>query len=138
MDMNNPRILYAAFWDHQRKPWFIRSGGKGSGIWKTTDGGDTWKKLEEGLPKKLMGKIGVSVSRANSNRVVAIIESEEGGLYRSDDGGEKWALMNRERVLRTRSWYYMHVFTDPKNENVVYVLNAPFMKSIDGGKSFNQ
>ena len=136
MDMNNPRILYAAFWDHQRKPWFIRSGGKGSGILKSTDGGDTWKKLEEGLPKKLMGKIGVSVSRANSNRVFAIIESEEGGLYRSDDGGEKWALMNSDRVLRTRSWYYMHVFTDPKNENVVYVLNAPFMKSIDGGKSF--
>uniref|UniRef100_UPI00404B008C VPS10 domain-containing protein n=1 Tax=Fulvivirga sp. TaxID=1931237 RepID=UPI00404B008C len=136
MDMNNPRILYAAYWDHQRKPWFVRSGGEGSGIYKTTDGGETWKKLTEGLPKALMGKIGVSVSRANSNRVFAVIESEEGGFYRSDDGGEKWTLMNKERILRTRSWYYMHVFADPKNENVVYVLNAPFMKSIDGGKSF--
>ena len=136
MDMNNPRILYAAYWDHQRKPWFVRSGGEGSGIYKTTDGGETWKKLEDGLPKVLMGKIGVSVSRANSNRVYAIVESEEGGLYRSDDGGEKWTLLNKDRVLRARSWYYMHVFSDPKNENVVYVLNAPLMKSIDGGKTF--
>lgn len=136
MDMTNPRIMYAAFWDHQRKPWFVRSGGEFSGIWKTTDGGDTWEKLSEGLPKATMGKIGVSVSRANPDRVYAIIESEEGGLYRSDDAGKKWTLINSQRVLRTRSWYYMHVFTDPKNENVVYVLNAPFMKSIDGGKTF--
>jgi len=137
MDMNNPRILYAAYWDHQRKPWFVRSGGEGSGIYKTTDGGDTWNKLSEGLPKGVTGKIGVSVSRANSNRVFAIIESEKGGLYRSDDGGAKWTLVNSQRMLRTRSWYYMHVFTDPANENVVYVLNAPFLKSIDGGVTFN-
>ncbi len=136
MDMHNPRILYAAYWDHQRKPWFIRSGGPGSGIWKTTDGGDTWQELTEGLPKKLMGKIGITVSRANPDRIFAIIESEEGGLYRSDDAGEKWILLNEERVLRTRSWYYMHVFADPKNQDVVYVLNAPFMRSIDGGKTF--
>lgn len=136
MDMNNPRILYATYWDHERKPWFVRSGGDGSGIYKTTDAGKTWNKLSEGLPKSMMGKIGVSVSRANSNRVYAVIESEDGGLYRSDDGGAKWTLINSQRVLRTRSWYYMHVFTDPKNENVVYVLNAPFMKSIDGGKTF--
>ncbi|MDX1627433.1 MAG: glycosyl hydrolase, partial [Fulvivirga sp.] len=136
MDMNNPRILYAAFWDHQRKPWFVRSGGEGSGIWKTTDGGDNWTKLTKGLPEGVMGKIGVSVSRANPDRVYAIIEADNGGLYRSDDAGNSWQLMNSQRVLRTRSWYYMHVFTDPKNENVVYVLNAPFMKSIDGGKTF--
>lgn len=136
MDMNNPRILYAAYWDHQRKPWFVRSGGSGSGIYKTTDGGETWNKLSEGLPKSMMGKIGISVSRANSNRVFAVIESEDGGLYRSDDAGATWTLINKQRVLRTRSWYYMHVFTDPKNENVVYVLNAPFMKSIDGGVTF--
>lgn len=137
MDMNNPRILYAAYWDHQRKPWYVRSGGPGSGIYKSTDGGDTWEKLTEGLPKAEMGKIGVTVSRANSERIYAIIEAEDGGLYRSDDGGKKWTNVNKDRILRTRSWYYMHIFSDPKNDNVVYVLNAPFMKSIDGGKSFS-
>ena len=136
MDYNNPRILYAAFWDHQRLPWYVRSGGEGSGIWKSTDGGDTWKKLNQGLPKSVMGKIGVTVSRANPKLVYAIIESEEGGLYRSDDAGESWRLVNDERVLRARSWYYMHIYADPSDENVVYVLNAPMMKSIDGGKTF--
>jgi photosystem II stability/assembly factor-like uncharacterized protein len=138
MDMNNPRILYAAYWDTQRTPWFIRSGGPGSGIYKTTDAGKTWKKLKKGLPEGVMGKIGVSVSRANSERVYAIIEADKGGLYRSDDGGESWKLMNSERIIQTRSWYYMHVFADTKNEDLVYVLNAPFNKSIDGGKTFTQ
>ena len=136
MDYNNPRILYASFWDHQRLPWYVRSGGEGSGIWKSTDGGDTWKKLNQGLPKSVMGKIGITVSRANPKLVYAIIESEEGGLYRSDDAGESWRLVNDERVLRARSWYYMHIYADPSDENVVYVLNAPMMKSIDGGKTF--
>ena len=136
MDYNNPRILYASFWDHQRLPWYVRSGGVGSGIWKSTDGGDTWKKLNQGLPKSVMGKIGVTVSRANPKLVYAIIESEEGGLYRSDDAGESWRLVNDDRVLRARSWYYMHIYADPSDENVVYVLNAPMMKSIDGGKTF--
>lgn len=136
MDMNNPRILYAAFWDSQRQPWFIRSGGEGSGIWKSTDSGATWTELTKGLPEGVMGKIGVTVSRANANRVFAIIEAEEGGLYRSDDAGETWQLMNSERIIQTRSWYYMHVFSHPTNPDVVYVLNAPFMKSIDGGRTF--
>ena len=136
IDYNNPRILYASFWDHQRLPWYVRSGGEGSGIWKSTDGGDTWKKLNQGLPKSVMGKIGVTVSRANPKLVYAIIESEEGGLYRSDDAGESWRLVNDDRVLRARSWYYMHIYADPSDENVVYVLNAPMMKSIDGGKTF--
>jgi photosystem II stability/assembly factor-like uncharacterized protein len=138
MDMTNPRILYAAFWDTRRTPWFIRSGGAGSGIWKTMDSGKTWTKLKKGLPEDLMGKIGVTVSRANPDRLFAIIESDKGGLYRSDDKGESWMLMNSERILRTRSWYYMHVFAHPTNEDVVYVLNAPFNKSIDGGKTFVQ
>ena len=138
MDMNNPRILYAAYWDNQRTPWFIRSGGPGSGIYKTTDAGKTWKKLSKGLPETVMGKMGISVSRANSDRVYAIIEAEKGGLYRSDDAGETWKLLNSERIIQTRSWYYMHVFADPKNEDLVYVLNAPFMKSIDGGKTFTR
>ncbi len=136
IDMKNPRILYAAMWDHHRQPWYSRSGGEGSGIYKSTDGGDTWAKLEDGLPKKVMGKIGVSVSAADPDRVYAIIESEEGGLYRSDDAGKTWKLMNKERVLRARSWYYMHIQADPANADVVYVMNAPLLKSIDGGKTF--
>ncbi len=138
MDMTNPRILYAAMWDYQRQPWFARSGGPGSGIWKSTDGGDTWNELTEGLPKAVMGKIGIDVSRANPDRVYAIIESDEGGLYRSDNGGKSWKLMNSERIIRTRSWYYMHMFADPVDENRVYIMNAPFNKSIDGGKTFTQ
>ena len=136
LDANNPRILYAAFWDHQRLPWTMRSGGEGSGIWKSTDGGDNWKELTEGLPKEIMGKIGVAVSPANSARVYAIIEAEKGGLYRSDDGGKKWKLINDKRILRARSWYYMHIFADPLNADKVVVLNAPFLESTDGGKSF--
>ncbi len=137
MDMTNPRILYAALWDHQRHPYTVRSGGPNSGIYKSTDMGETWEKLEEGLPEEL-GKSGISVSRANPDLVFAIIESEEGksGLYRSNDAGKSWTQINKQRVLVTRSWYYMEVFADPVNENIVYVLNAPVMKSIDGGRSF--
>ena len=137
MDMNNPRILYAASWEHRRFPWTVSSGGSGSAIWKSTDEGNTWQKLTEGLPKS-MGKMGISVSRANSNRVFAIVETEKSksGLYRSDDGGKNWALLSNNQDICSRSWYYMEVFADPKNENTVYVLNAPMMKSIDGGKTF--
>jgi photosystem II stability/assembly factor-like uncharacterized protein len=135
MDVNNPRILYAAFWEHQRKPWQVISGGSNSGIYKTTDGGDTWQKLREGLPE-VMGKIGVAVSPKNSERVWAIIEAEKGGLFRSDDGGKKWQLINNKRVLRARAWYYNEVFADPQDEETVYVLNAPMLKSVDGGKTF--
>ncbi|MEL6650137.1 MAG: glycosyl hydrolase [Bacteroidota bacterium] len=136
MDASNPRILYAAFWEHQRLPWQVVSGGPGSSIWKSTDGGENWQKLTQGLPQTVMGKIGISVSPANPQRVWAIIESDQGGLYRSDNGGKKWQLINPNRVLRARSWYYMHVFADPQDAETVYVLNAPVLKSIDGGKSF--
>ncbi len=137
MDMNNPLILYAAMWQHRRYPWLIESGGPSSGIYKSTDGGTTWKELKEGLPK-VMGKVGISVSRANSEVVFAVIEAEgtKGGVYRSDDAGKKWTQVNKERINITRSWYYMEIFADPQNENIVYVLNAPVTKSIDGGKSF--
>lgn len=135
MDPSNPRILYAAFWDHQRRPWQVRSGGSGSGIWKSTDGGDTWTRLTEGLPK-LMGKIGVAVSPANPERVYAIVEAEKGGLFRSDDAGSNWRLLSEDRLIQTRSWYYMNVTADPQNADVVYVMNAPLMKSIDGGVRF--
>jgi photosystem II stability/assembly factor-like uncharacterized protein len=135
MDPSNPRILYAAFWDHQRLPWQVRSGGPGSGIWKSTDGGDSWTRLSEGLPK-LMGKIGVAVSPANPERVYAIIEAEKGGAFRSDDAGKTWRLTNEDRLIQTRSWYYMNVTADPQNADVVYVMNAPIVKSIDGGARF--
>ena len=135
MDATNPRILYAAFWDHQRLPWQVRSGGAGSGIWKSLDGGDTWTRLSDGLPK-LMGKIGVAVSPANPDRVYAIIEAESGGLFRSDDAGKTWRLMTGDRLIQTRSWYYMNITADPKNADVVWVMNAPVMRSIDGGKTF--
>ncbi len=137
MDPSNPRILFAATWQHRRYPWKVESGGPGSAIYKSTDSGKTWKKLTEGLPKE-MGKIGLSVSAVNSNRVFAVIETvkEKAGLYRSDDGGSNWRLMSNNQALSARSWYYMEVFADPNNEDLVYVLNAPLMKSIDGGKTF--
>jgi photosystem II stability/assembly factor-like uncharacterized protein len=136
MDPSNPRILYAAFWDHLRKPWEVRSGGPGSGIYKTVDGGETWQKINEGLPK-LMGKIGISVS-ANPERLYAVVEADpDGGVYRSDNGGRTWALMNSTNwALKTRSWYYMKIFADTKNPDVVWVLNANVSRSIDGGRNW--
>jgi photosystem II stability/assembly factor-like uncharacterized protein len=135
MDPTNPRILYAAFWDHQRRPWVVRSGGPGSGLWKSTDGGDTWTRLSQGLPS-LMGKIGVSVSPATPDRVYAIVEAEQGGMYRSDDAGRTWTRTSGDRLIQTRSWYYMKTFADPKNADVVWVTNAPVLRSIDGGRTF--
>jgi photosystem II stability/assembly factor-like uncharacterized protein len=136
MDPTNPRILYAAFWDHQRTPWFVRSGGPGSGLWKSSDGGETWTRLAQGLPA-LMGKIGVAVSPANPDRVYAIVEAEDGGLYRSDDAGRTWRRRSADRLIQTRSWYYMKVIADPHNADVVWVLNAPVLRSIDGGATFS-
>jgi photosystem II stability/assembly factor-like uncharacterized protein len=135
MDPTNPRILYAAFWDHQRLPWYMRSGGPGSGLWKSTDGGDTWSRLTRGLPA-LIGKIGVAVSPANPDRVFAIVEAEEGGLYRSDDAGRSWRRLSSDRLIQTRSWYYMTVIAQPDNADVVWVMNAPVLRSIDGGATF--
>lgn len=139
MDPTNPRILYAAMWQHGRKPWFIKSGGTEGGIFKSTDGGDHWTKLTGGLPE-VIGKIGVDVSASNPRRVYAIVESEpdQGGLWRSDDAGETWTLVNGHRVLHTRAWYYIHLAADPVDENTVYVLNVPLMKSIDGGKTWEK
>jgi photosystem II stability/assembly factor-like uncharacterized protein len=138
LDPTNPRVLYAAFWDHQRLPWKMRSGGPGSGIHKTTDGGETWKKLTEGLPKGVMGKVKVAVSPALPTRVWANVEAEDGGVYRSDDAGATWQRTSDDRATRARAWYYTHVFAHPKDENTVFVLNAPFLKSVDGGKTFTR
>ena len=139
IDVTNPRIIYASMWEHSRTPWQIRSGGKNSGIYKSSDGGESWVKIKNGLPKEF-GKSGISVSRANPNLVYVILEAEgeKSGLYKSTDKGENWKLINNERINITRSWYYMEVFADPQDENTVYVLNAPVMKSIDGGKSFKK
>jgi photosystem II stability/assembly factor-like uncharacterized protein len=136
MDLSNPRILYAAYWYHQRLPWKVISGGEDSGIYKSTDGGDTWTELTEGLPEGLMGKIGIAVSPADPSRVWAMIEAEQSGLYRSDDGGESWQMINGNTLLTGRPWYYMHVTADPVDPETVYVMNAPLMKSTDGGRSF--
>ena len=137
MDKTNPRILYAAMWEHQRTPWQMQSGGEKSGIYKSTDGGDTWEKMTKGLPEAF-GKAGVSVSRANPNRVFVNLEAKgtQSGVYRSDDAGKSWKQVNKDRVTVARSWYYMEVFADTQDENTVYVLNAPALKSIDGGKTF--
>src|SRR5436190_5683025 len=135
IDASNPRILYAAFAQMQRLPWQVRSGGTQGGIWKSSDGGDSWTKLEGGLPK-VVGKIGVAVSPANPERVFAIIEADSGGLWRSDDAGKTWRLQSDQRLIRARAWYYMHITADPANQDVVYVMNAPITKSIDGGRTF--
>lgn len=136
MDMTNPRILYASFWDHRRLPWQVVSGGEGSGFWKSTDGGDSWSQINSGLPE-MMGKTAIDVSRANPDRLFALVEADPGGgLFRSDDAGASWQLVSESWTLRARAWYYINVFADPVDEETVYVLNAPMMKSIDGGRTF--
>jgi len=136
MDPSNPRTLYAAMWQVERKPWTIIGGGPGSGIYKTTDGGNTWNELTDGLPEGDKGRIGLAVSPAYPGRVWALIEHQEGGLFRSDNGGEKFRLVSGNRELRQRPWYYTHVAADPKDVNTVYVLNVLMWRSDDGGKSF--
>ena len=139
-DPHNPNILFAALWQARRTSWSLASGGPGSGLYRSNDGGTTWKHLEEhGLPKGPYGKIGVAVA-ANSDRVYALIEAHnpDGGLYRSDDGGESWQLVNASHSLWQRPWYYMHVIADPRDENVLYIMNVEAYKSTDGGHLFNK
>ncbi|WNJ21132.1 VPS10 domain-containing protein [Pontibacter sp. G13] len=135
MDPTNPNILYAGMWSHRRLPWKVVSGGEGSGIFKSTDGGDSWQRLTDGLPTE-MGKVAVSVSPANPERVYANIEAKKGGVYRSDDGGQSWKRTSADRITIARAWYYIEIFADPQDQDVVYVLNAPMLKSVDGGKTF--
>jgi photosystem II stability/assembly factor-like uncharacterized protein len=138
LDPNNPRILYAATWRARRFPYKLESGGEGCGIWKSTDGGDSWTDLSrnKGLPKGTLGKIGVCVSPARSGRVYAIVEADEGGVYRSDDGGATWERLCQERELRERPWYYMHIIADPQDAETVWVLNVKLFRSHDGGRTF--
>jgi len=139
MDMNYPEVMYAAMWHHQRAPWKIISGGKGSGLYKSTDGGETWNTIHKGLPEE-KGKMAISVCRSNSNKVYALIESdsnkEKGGLFVSNNAGSNWTKVSGDHRLIQRAWYYTEVFTDPNNENTVYVLSAPALRSIDGGKTW--
>ena len=136
-DPQNPNTLFASMWEVYRTPWSLNSGGPGSGLYKSTDGGSTWKRLEgHGLPEGILGRIGVSVSGADSNRVYALIEAKEGGLFRSEDGGDTWTRVNDDERYRQRAWYFTHVFADPKAADTVYVLNTGLFRSVDGGKTF--
>jgi photosystem II stability/assembly factor-like uncharacterized protein len=139
MDMSNPKVLYAAMWYHQRLPWKVVSGGNGSGLYKSQDGGDSWEKMQTGLPKE-MGKMAIAVCRANPDKVFALIESdtqkETGGLFGSDDAGKTWSKVSGNHELLQRAWYYIELFADTQDENVLYVMSAPALRSIDGGKTW--
>lgn len=138
MDPSNPRILYAATWRYRRGAYFFESGGEGSGLWKSTDGGDSWKELSsnKGMPKGTLGIIGVSVSPSNPQNVYAIVEAKEGGVFRSRDGGDTWAKTSELADLRQRAWYFSRIYADPKDEDVAYLVNVRFHKTKDGGKTW--
>ena len=139
MDANNPRILYAAMWEHGRLPWKIISGGAGSGLYKSTDSGETWGKMTDGLPEE-MGKMAIAVSPSNSEKVWALIEGDSekdaGGLFVSNNAGKNWSRVSDDNRLTQRAWYYIELFIDPKNENTIYVLSAPALRSNDGGRTW--
>jgi photosystem II stability/assembly factor-like uncharacterized protein len=138
IDPNNPRILYAAIWEAQRKPYTLVSGGEDCGIFKSTDGGDNWTEItrKPGLPTGVLGKIGLAVSLAKEDRVWAIIDAEDGALFRSNDGGENWERLSEDRNLWARPWYYQHIYADPKDPETIWALNVQCWKSVDGGRTF--
>ena len=141
MDYNNPLVMYAAMWEHQRLPWKVISGGPGSGLYKTTDGGISWTKIHNGLPKE-KGKMAIAVSRSDSEKVYALVESDSnkelGGLFVSNNAGEKWSKVSSDHSLIQRAWYYIELFVDPTDEEKIYVLNASAQRSIDGGKTWSR
>jgi len=138
IDPSNPNTLYAAFWTMQRKAWRMDSGGEGSGLFKSIDGGDTWIEItrNRGLPSGVDGKVNVAVSPVNTNRIWAMVENKDGGLFRSDDGGDSWTRVSENANIRQRPWYFNRVYADTENVDTVYVMNVQFQKSIDGGRSF--
>jgi photosystem II stability/assembly factor-like uncharacterized protein len=138
MNPKNPRVLYAGMWRAERKPWTLIDASEDGGVYKTTDGGDSWEKLAGGLPQGLTGRIGITVSPANPDRVWAQVNAHdpEGGIYRSDDAGESWTKVNRDRKLRQRHWYYSHIVADPGDENTVYNMNTSLYRSIDAGRTW--
>lgn len=139
IDANNPRIMYASIWEAYRNFHMISSGGEDSGIWRSTDGGDTWHSITEntGLPQGVLGKIGIAASPAKPGRVYALIEHQDGGMYRSDDYGDNWQYVARNNDIISRAWYYMHITPDPQDADTVYVNNLRFWKSIDGGRTYS-
>ncbi len=139
LDPGNPNVIYAGFWEVVRTPYSLESGGPGSGLFKSTDAGETWKEIgrNPGGPNKgVQGKIGVAVSPVNPERVWAIIEAEDGGVFRSDNGGSTWTRVNEQRMLRQRAWYYSRIYADPTRPNTMYVLNTGFYRSDDGGRTY--
>jgi len=138
IDQNNPRIIYATIWEAYRNFHMISSGGEDSGIWRSMDGGDTWENIssKKGLPRGILGKVGIAASPAQSGRVYALVEHEEGGMYRSDDYGDSWRFVARNNDIISRAWYYMHLTPDPQDPDTVYVNNLRFWKSVDGGKTY--
>ena len=140
LDPHNPRVIYVSLWEARRGAHYMVSGGPGSGLFKSTDGGDTWTELtrNEGMPEGTIGKIGIAVSPAQRGRVWAQIEAEEGGLFRSDDAGKTWERLCEDRNLRQRAWYYTHIFADPQDAETVWALNVECWKSTDGGKTFER
>ncbi len=139
IDPSNPRILYAAFWEGGRSPWSLSSGGPGSGLFRSVDGGDTWTDMtaQPGLPRGLWGKPGIVVSPAQPDRVWALVEAIDGGLFRSDDRGDTWVRISDERRIWQRSWYFMHIFADPRDSETVWALNVQAWRSTDGGRHFD-
>ena len=137
VDRKDPNLIYAALWEAYRVEYQMSSGGPGSGLFKSTDGGETWTEItrSQGLPSGVVGRIGVSISGADSNRVYALIENEKGGLFSTDDGGKSWTLVNGDRNIRQRAFYYTHVAADPVAKDTVYLLNVSGYRSIDGGKT---
>jgi photosystem II stability/assembly factor-like uncharacterized protein len=138
IDPTNPRVIYASFWEAIRRPYELVSGGEGSGIFRSTDGGDSWTEISrnEGLPKGVLGKIGISASAAQPGRVYAVVEAEDGAIFRSDDWGETWQRGSEDRNLRQRAWYYHHIYADPSDPDTVWLLNVEAWKSTDAGRTF--
>jgi photosystem II stability/assembly factor-like uncharacterized protein len=140
IDPANPSVVFAGLWQARRRPWELTSGGPGSGLYVSRDGGDTWKALtgDHGLPEGVWGKVGVAVAPSDSRRVYALVEAEKGGLFRSDDGGESWSLASGHHALRQRAWYYSTITVDPKNPDILWAPQVPMLRSADGGKTWKK